>query len=93
MERHTERVEHDREKVVKQQSKELEKQILRETLVAENMSKGMSAEMAKMMAGVQEAVGKVASTPVAKAAHTAAKPFAFAMDKTYSTAMLLHKKS
>lgn len=82
MERHTERVEHDREKVVKQQSKELEKQILRETLVAENMSKGMSAEMAKMMAGVQEAVGKVASTPVAKAAHTAAKPFAFAMDKT-----------
>lgn len=82
MERHTERVEHDREKVVKQQSKELEKQVLRETLVAENMSKGMSPEMAKMMAGVQEAVGKVASTPVAKAAHTAAKPFAFAMDKT-----------
>ena len=53
----------------------------------------MSAEMAKMMAGVQEAVGKVASTPVAKAAHTAAKPFASLWIRLYSTAMLLHKKS
>ena len=42
----------------------------------------MSDSDARLFAGLQEAIGKVASSPVAKVAHQAAKPFAMAADNT-----------
>ena len=42
----------------------------------------MSDSDARAFAGLQEAIGKVASSPVARAAHQAAKPFAMAADNT-----------
>lgn len=82
LEKHSEREIHDKEVVIKEQTKELEKQILKERLVQENIARGMSDSDARIFAGLQEAVGKVASSPIAKVAHQAAKPFAMAADNT-----------
>lgn len=82
LEKHSEREKHDKEVVIKEQTKEAEKQILKERLVQENIARGMSDSDARVFAGLQEAVGKVASSPVARAAHQAAKPFAMAADNT-----------
>ena len=82
LEKHSEREKHDKEVIIKQQTKEAEKQILKERLVQENIARGMSDSDARLFAGLQEAIGKVASSPAAKVAHQAAKPFAMAADNT-----------
>lgn len=82
LEKHSERERHDKEVIIKEQTKEAEKQILKERLVLENVARGMSDSDARAFAGLQEAIGKVASSPVAKVAHQAAKPFAMAADNT-----------
>ena len=82
LEKHSEREKHDKEVIIKEQTKEAEKQILKERLVLENVARGMSDSDARAFAGLQEAIGKVASSPVAKVAHQAAKPFAMAADNT-----------
>lgn len=82
LEKHSEREKHDKEVIIKEQTKEAEKQILKERLVQENIARGMSDSDARLFAGLQEAIGKVASSPVAKVAHQAAKPFAMAADNT-----------
>ena len=69
--------------IIKEQTKEAEKQILKERLVQENIARGMSDSDARVFAGLQEAIGKVASSPVARVAHQAAKPFAMAADNTF----------
>ena len=82
IEKHSEREKHDREVIIKEQTKEAEKQILKERLVQENIARGMSDSDARVFAGLQEAIGKVASSSVARVAHQAAKPFAMAADNT-----------
>ena len=77
------------EKAAKQEAREtqaardsVEKQITKEILIKENMSRGMSESQAKAFASLQQDVGEIASSPLGKLAHAAAKPLAFAADRT-----------
>ena len=77
------------EKAVKQEAREtqaardsVEKQITKEILIKENMSRGMSESQAKAFASLQQDVGEIASSPLGKLAHAAAKPLAFVTDRT-----------
>ena len=77
------------EKAAKQEAREtqaardsVEKQITKEILIKENMSRGMSEGQAKAFASLQQDVGEIASSPLGKLAHAAAKPLAFVADRT-----------
>ena len=77
------------EKAAKQEAREtqaardsVEKQITKEILIKENMSRGMSESQAKAFASLQQDVGEIASSPLGKLAHAAAKPLAFVADRT-----------
>ena len=77
------------EKAAKQEAREtqaardsVEKQITKEILIKENMSSGMSESQAKAFASLQQDVGEIASSPLGKLAHAAAKPLAFVTDRT-----------
>ena len=77
------------EKAAKQEAREtqaardsVEKQITKEILIKENMSRGMSESQAKAFASLQQDVGEIASSPLGKLAHAAAKPLAFVTDRT-----------
>lgn len=60
----------------------VEKQITKEILIKENMSRGMSESQAKAFASLQQDVGEIASSPLGKLAHAVAKPLAFTADRT-----------
>ena len=77
------------EKAAKQEARDtqivrdsVEKQITKEILIKENMSRGMSESQAKAFASLQQDVGEIASSPLGKLAHAVAKPLAFTADRT-----------
>ena len=82
LEKSTEREIHDQKVVDKEIRDHKYQEVLKEQLIKENISKGMDAETASKLAGIQSAIGKVASLPGAGIAHKAIQPLAFAMDKT-----------
>ena len=82
LEKSNERIVHD-QKVLEKETKEQQyKEVLKDRLIKENMSRGMDLETASKLAGIQSAIGKIASTPGAGIAHKAVQPLAYAMDKT-----------
>ena len=82
LEKSTEREIHDQKVIEKEIRDHKYQEVLKEQLIKENISKGMDAETASKLAGIQSAIGKVASLPGAGIAHKAIQPLAFAMDKT-----------
>ena len=82
MEKSVERTEHDQKIIEKETTAQQYKEVLRGTLIKENVAKGMDPATAARMASLQEAIGKAASLPGANIAHKAIQPLAFAMDKT-----------
>ena len=82
MEKSVERTEHDQKIIEKETTAQQYKEVLRDTLIKENVAKGMDPATAARMASLQEAIGKAASLPGANIAHKAIQPLAFAMDKT-----------
>ena len=76
------------EQAAKQEAREtqivrdsVEKQITKEILVKENMSRGMSADQAESFAKVQQGIANIATSPLGKLAGAMAKPMAFAADR------------
>lgn len=76
------------EKSAKQDAREtqivrdsVEKQITKEILIKENMSRGMSADQAESFAKVQQGIANIATSPLGKLAGAMAKPMAFAADR------------
>ena len=59
----------------------VEKQITKEILIKENMSRGMSADQAENFAKVQQGIANIATSPLGKLAGALAKPAAFAADR------------
>ena len=59
----------------------VEKQITKEILVKENMSRGMSEGQAENFAKVQQGIANIATSPLGKLAGALAKPAAFAADR------------
>lgn len=82
MEKSVERTEHDQKIVEKETTAQQYKEVLRDTLIKENVAKGMDPATAARMASLQEAIGKAASIPGAKILHQAVQPLAYAADKT-----------
>ena len=82
LEKSNERVIHDQKIIEKETRDQKYREVLKEQLIKENISKGMDAETASKLAGIQAAIGKVATIPGAGLAHKAIQPLAFAMDKT-----------
>lgn len=77
------------EKAAKQEAREtqivrdsVEKQITKEILIKENMSRGMSADQAESFAKVQQGIANIATSPLGKLAGAMTKPMAFAADRT-----------
>ena len=76
------------EQAAKQEAREtqivrdsVEKQITKEILIKENMSRGMSADQAESFAKVQQGIANIATSPLGKLAGAMAKPMAFAADR------------
>ena len=76
------------EKSAKQDAREtqivrdsVEKQVTKEILIKENMSRGMSADQAESFAKVQQGIANIATSPLGKLAGAMAKPMAFAADR------------
>ena len=82
MEKSVERTEHDQKIIEKETTAQQYKEVLRDTLIKENVAKGMDPATAARMASLQEAIGKAASLPGAKFLHQAVQPLAYAADKT-----------
>lgn len=82
LEKSVERTTHDQKVFEKEKTEQQYKEVLHDTLVRENVAKGMDPSMATKMASIQEAIGKVASLPGANIVHQAVQPFAYAADKT-----------
>lgn len=82
MEKSVERTEHDQKIIEKETTAQQYKEVLRDTLIKENVAKGMDPATAARMASLQEAIGKAASLPGAKILHQAVQPLAYAADKT-----------
>ena len=82
MEKSVERTTHDQKIFEREKTEQQYKEVLRDTLIKENVAKGMDPAMAAKMASLQEAVGKVTSLPGAKIVHQAVQPLAYAVDKT-----------
>ena len=82
MEKSVERTEHDQKIIEKETTAQQYKEVLRDTLIKENVAKGMDPATAARMASLQEAIGKAASIPGAKILHQAVQPLAYAADKT-----------
>ena len=82
MEKSVERTMHDQKILEKEKTDQQYKEVLHDTLIKENVAKGMDPAMASRMASLQEAIGKVASIPGAKIVHQAVQPLAYAADKT-----------
>lgn len=82
MEKSVERTEHDQKIVEKETTAQQYKEVLRDTLIKENVAKGMDPATAARMASLQEAIGKAASLPGAKIFHQAVQPLAYVADKT-----------
>lgn len=82
LEKSKEREIHDQKIIEKEIKDQKYHEVLKEQLVKENISKGMDTETASRLAGIQAAIGKVATIPGAGIAHKAVQPLAFAMDKT-----------
>ena len=59
----------------------VEKQITKEILIKENMSRGMSEGQAENFAKVQQGIANIATSPLGKLAGALAKPAAFAADR------------
>ena len=77
------------EQAAKQEAREtqivrdsVEKQITKEILIKENLSRGMSADQAESFAKVQQGIANLATSPLGKLAGAMAKPAAFAADRT-----------
>ena len=81
MEKSVERTMHDQKILEKEKTDQQYKEVLHDTLIKENVAKGMDPAMASRMASLQEAIGKVASIPGAKIVHQAVQPLAYATDK------------
>ena len=76
------------EQAAKQEAREtqivrdsVEKQVTKEILIKENMSRGMSADQAESFAKVQQGIANIATSPLGKLAGAMAKPMAFAADR------------
>ena len=76
------------EQAAKQEAREtqivrdsVEKQVTKEILIKENMSRGMSADQAESLAKVQQGIANIATSPLGKLAGAMAKPMAFAADR------------
>ena len=76
------------EKAAQQEAREtqivrdsVEKQITKEILIKENMSRGMSEGQAENFAKVQQGIANIATSPLGKLAGALAKPAAFAADR------------
>ena len=76
------------EQAAKQEAREtqivrdsVEKQITKEILIKENLSRGMSADQAESFAKVQQGIANIATSPLGKLAGAMAKPMAFAADR------------
>ena len=76
------------EQAAKQEAREtqivrdsVEKQITKEILIKENMSRGMSADQAESFAKVQQGIANIATSPLGKLAGAMTKPMAFAADR------------
>ena len=82
MEKSVERTMHDQKILEKEKTDQQYKEVLHDTLIKENVAKGMDPAMASRMASLQEAIGKAASIPGAKILHQAVQPLAYAADKT-----------
>lgn len=82
LEKSVERTTHDQKVFEKEKTDQQYKEVLRDTLVKENIAKGMDPSMAAKMASIQESIGKVASLPGANLVHKAVQPLAYAADKT-----------
>ena len=82
MEKSVERTTHDQKVLEKEKTAQQYKEVLRDTLIKENVAKGMDPATAARMASLQEAIGKAASIPGAKILHQAVQPLAYAADKT-----------
>ena len=82
LEKSVERTTHDQKVFEKEKTEQQYKEVLHDTLVRENVAKGMDPSMAAKMASIQESIGKVASLPGANIIHQAVQPLAYAADKT-----------
>lgn len=82
LEKSVERTTHDQKVFEKEKTEQQYKEVLHDTLVRENVAKGMDPSMAAKMASIQESLGKVASLPGANIIHQAVQPLAYAADKT-----------
>lgn len=82
LEKSVERTTHDQKVFEKEKTEQQYKEVLHDTLVRENVAKGMDPSMAAKMASIQESIGKVASLPGASIIHQAVQPLAYAADKT-----------
>ena len=76
------------EQAAKQEAREtqivrdsVEKQVTKEILIKENMSRGMSADQAESFAKVQQGIANIATSPLGKLAGAMTKPMAFAADR------------
>ena len=76
------------EQAAKQEAREtqivrdsVEKQITKEILIKENMSRGMSEGQAESFAKLQQGIANIATSPLGKLAGAMAKPMAFAADR------------
>ena len=77
------------EQAAKQEAREtqivrdsVEKQITKEILIKENMSRGMSEGQAESFAKLQQGIANIATSPLGKLAGAMAKPAAFVADRT-----------
>ena len=77
------------EQAAKQEAREtqivrdsVEKQITKEILIKENLSRGMSADQAESFSKVQQGIANIATSPLGKLAGAMAKPMAFTADRT-----------
>ena len=68
--------------IVRDSRDSVEKQITKEILIKENLSRGMSADQAESFAKVQQGIANLATSPLGKLAGAMAKPSAFAADRT-----------
>lgn len=82
LEKSVERTTHDQKVFEKEKTEQQYKEVLHDTLVRENVAKGMDPSMAAKMASIQESIGKVASLPGANIIHQAVQPLAYVADKT-----------
>ena len=82
LEKSVERTTRDQKVFEKEKTEQQYKEVLHDTLVRENVAKGMDPSMATKMASIQESIGKVASLPGANIIHQAVQPLAYAADKT-----------